>query len=232
MAGYWDRYGRGATVCHRWPIEAKLGVVTAITVVALLIPVEHWPLFGVLLAVVFVGHSLARIPLAYLMRRLAFFLPLVLMLGATIPAAEGFSGGWETMWLIVFRSVVTFLALVWLVSVAPFDLLLATLNRYRCPPVLTATMACMYRYVYVLWDELGRMQTARRARTFKRLPRWRQWYEGAQLIGMLLLRAFGRAERVHGAMLARGFAGRVRFFDTRLLREVGRESGGDDDDAG
>ncbi len=232
MASYWDRFGRGATVCHRLPVEVKLALVVVITVTALIVPVRAWPVHGVLLALVFTGHSLAEVPMAYLMRRLAFFLPLVLMLSVTIPAAQGFAGGWEMMWLIVFRALVTFLTLLWLVSVAPFDLLLATLNRYRCPPVLTATMACMYRYVYVLWDELGRMQTARRARTFKRLPRWRQWYEGAQLIGMLLLRAFSRAERVHGAMLARGWTGHVHFFDMRMLEQVAPGSEGDDDGGG
>lgn len=232
MASYWDRYGRSASVCHRLPVEAKVAVVVAITAVALIIPVSLWPMHGVLLALVFAGHALARVPMTYLLRRLVFFLPLVLLLSVTIPAAQGFAGGWETMWLIVFRALVTFLTLLWLVSVAPFDLLLATLNRFRCPPVLTATMACMYRYVYVLWDELRRMQTARQARSFGRLSRWQQWSEGGQLIGMLLLRSFGRAERVHGAMLARGWTGHVRFFDVRLLEQAAAGSGEKDDVAG
>jgi cobalt/nickel transport system permease protein len=74
------------------------------------------------------------------------------------------------------------------------------------PPLLVATLQFMDRYRHVLLDELDRMATARRARTFRR-RRALPWALLGGLIGMLFLRTFERAERVHGAMLARGWNG-------------------------
>jgi len=57
------------------------------------------------------------------------------------------------------------------------------------------------------------MRTARQARTFGSPGLAFRWRIATQLIGMLLVRAMSRAERVHGAMCARGWDGRVRSLD-------------------
>ena len=68
----------------------------------------------------------------------------------------------------------------------------------------------MYRYIFLLWEELASLRNARDARDFGQS--WRQrWVMNAQMIGLLLLRAMERAERSHQAMLARGWDGTVRF---------------------
>ncbi|MCH8829637.1 MAG: energy-coupling factor transporter transmembrane protein EcfT, partial [Planctomycetes bacterium] len=76
-----------------------------------------------------------------------------------------------------------------------------------------AMLSFMYRYFYVLWDELDKMRIARRARSFGDGRLWFRWTTSAQMIGMLLLRALDRADRVHGAMCARGWDGHVRRLD-------------------
>jgi cobalt/nickel transport system permease protein len=103
---------------------------------------------------------------------------------------------------------------LWLINVMPFDQLLVTLRKLRVPAILVATLAFMYRYVYVLWDELDRMRTARRARSFGSGSLLMRWKTSAQLIGMLLVRSMARAERVHGAMCARGWNGQVRTLES------------------
>ena len=67
----------------------------------------------------------------------------------------------------------------------------------------------MERYVHVLTDELSRMITARRARSFRR-GGILTWSLITGMLGMLLLRSFERAERVHAAMVARGWDGTIR----------------------
>jgi cobalt/nickel transport system permease protein len=64
----------------------------------------------------------------------------------------------------------------------------------------------------VLVEELDRMATARRARTFTR-RRALPWGLLTGLIGMLFLRTFERGERVHGAMVARGWQGTLHHLD-------------------
>jgi cobalt/nickel transport system permease protein len=56
------------------------------------------------------------------------------------------------------------------------------------------------------------MTQARRSRTFRRSGLL-DWIMGTGLIGMLLVRSFERGERVHSAMLARGWDGTIRSLD-------------------
>jgi cobalt/nickel transport system permease protein len=63
----------------------------------------------------------------------------------------------------------------------------------------------MYRYLFVLSDELVRMRRAKLARSL----RWNLWSEFRLLgnfWGVLFVRAFERAERIHAAMCARGWS--------------------------
>jgi cobalt/nickel transport system permease protein len=210
---YLDRYGRARSICHRLPAGFKLFAAVAVIAVGLCLPGERWPAFGALASLVLIGHSLARIPLAYLGRRLAIFLPMVLLFSLSVPLSQGFRAGWEIMAKMLLGSTLAFLTLLWLVNVMPFDQLLVTLRRLRVPDVFVATLAFMYRYTFVLWDELDKMRTARRARTFGAPGVGLRWKVSTQLIGMLLIRAMERAERVHGAMCARGWDGRVRTLD-------------------
>jgi cobalt/nickel transport system permease protein len=212
-SSYLDRYGRARSLCHRLPSGWKLLLTLAVIVAGVSLPPERWPVHGVLAAVVFMGLSVARVPLAYIGRRLAVFLPMLLLLSLSLPLSQGFATGWELMFAILLRSTLAFLAALWLVNVMPFDQLLVTLRRCWVPELLIAMLAFMYRYLFVLWDELDKMRNARRARTFGSAGRLLRWKTDAQLIGMLLIRAMTRAERVHGSMCARGWTGRVRFLD-------------------
>ncbi|MDA1015373.1 MAG: energy-coupling factor transporter transmembrane component T [Planctomycetota bacterium] len=223
----------GSSVCHRLPDLVKLWLALGVVGIVLSIPVHNsavrhansvedvlqsarnWPVHGVLACVIFIGHSVARIPLVYLLRRLLLFLPMVMMLSISLPAAEGFntSAGWTLMFSILFRSSLAFMAMLWLINVLPFDRMLTTLRRLWIPEVLLSMLAFMHRYLFVLWEELGRMTTARQARTFGKASLWFRWQSSARMVGTLLIRAMTRAERVHQAMLARGWDGRMRSID-------------------
>ena len=86
------------------------------------------------------------------------------------------------------------------------------MRKLGMPLVLVATLEFMERYRHVLVDELDRMATARRARTFNR-RRALSWSLLAGLIGELFLRTFERGERVYGAMVARGWQGTLHHLD-------------------
>ena len=208
-ADFLDRFSRGSTVCHRLNARFKVLVTLAVIVLAASLPGSMWPAQGCLACLVFAALSLAEIPLAYLARRMALFLPLVAMTALAVPLSRGFAGGWETALGIVIRTTVAFLAALWLVSTTPFDRLLSALNRLGLPRLFTAMLAFVFRYLSVLFDELARMRTAQRARTFGARPVKSGWRNAVQLVGMLLIRALDRAERIHGAMCSRGWTGKT-----------------------
>jgi cobalt/nickel transport system permease protein len=193
--------------------RARLLAAAAVIVTGALFPPEFWPVHGVLLVLVFAAQSLARIPLSYLRRRLALFLPVVCLLSLSFPLAQGFRDGWAIAAAILLRTTLAFMAALWLVNVVPLERMLIALRRLYLPEVLVAMLAFMHRYVFVLWDELERMRTARRARSFGPVSFRQRWSGSTQVIGMLLIRAMDRAGRVHGAMCARGWDGRIRTLD-------------------
>jgi cobalt/nickel transport system permease protein len=191
----------------------KLGLAASAIAAGMAIPPEHWPAHGALLCVLFAAMSLACMPFRFVARRLGGFLAVAIFFAISVPLSQGFRGGWVIFAGILFRATESFLAGLWLVNVIPFDQLLATLSRCGVPNVLIAILAFMYRFLFVLWDELERMRIARQARTFQRGGFLFRWQTGTHLIGMLLIRALSRSERVYGAMCARGWDGRLRSLD-------------------
>jgi len=212
-ADFLDRYSRGTTICHALPVRPKVVLTLAVIALTVLLPVSLWPALGCLACLVFAALSVAEIPVAYVVRRVAIFLPLILMTALAVPLSRGFAGGWETALGIVLRAVVAFLAALWLVSTTPFDRLLAGLCRLGLPRLFAALLAFVYRYLFVLFDELARMRTAQRARTLSPRALRANWRSSIQLVGTLLIRALDRAERIHGAMCARGWCGKMHTLD-------------------
>ena len=122
-------------------------------------------------------------------------------------------GGWGVVALaLLVKDSLAFLATVLLVRVTTFRKVLVAIRKLGGPRLLVATLHFMYRYLFVLADELDRMLHARRARTFRHSGRL-EWLLLSGLIGRLFLRSFERGERVHDAMLARGWDGTVRTLD-------------------
>ncbi len=204
--------GSHQSLCHAIPSNWKLGLTLAVIVGASLIPAENWPAHGLLLTVVFAALSLANVTIPYLLRRLSLFLPLLIAFGLTLPATQwSNSAAWAWMIGLWLRCTISFLAGLWLIHVLPLTDLLSTLLRWGCPPLLVAMLSFMYRYIFILWDELARLRHARDARDFGKGTTRMRWTTNSQLVGLLLLRSMERAERTHQAMLARGWDGSPRF---------------------
>jgi cobalt/nickel transport system permease protein len=212
-----ERHGEGDGPLHRLDARLKL-VATLLYVVAVVAtPIGWWRALaaeGLLLAFI-VGLSGA--PPRELLTRWLGFLVLVGFLAAMVaqshPRRHEF-GAAAVAATILAKNSLAFVAMLTLVNVTPFRKVLAAMGRLGVPTVLVATLQFMYRYLHVLGDELDRMIKARRSRTFRRSGRL-DWGLLTGLIGILFLRAFERGERVHAAMLARGWDGTIRTLDGR-----------------
>ena len=73
------------------------------------------------------------------------------------------------------------------------------------PQVFAVQLQFLYRYIFVLTEESGRAGRARELRSCGKKGQGIGSF--ASLTGHLLLRTWQRAERIHMAMLARGFTG-------------------------
>jgi cobalt/nickel transport system permease protein len=90
--------------------------------------------------------------------------------------------------------------------------LLVGLQRLRVPALLVEIASFMVRYVDVVADEMRRMRIARESRGFQagHLGHVRVL---AQAAGALFIRSYERGERVHLAMLSRGYTGALPVLD-------------------
>jgi len=118
-----------------------------------------------------------------------------------------------TTGLFTFVSILLrFFLTVWisflLISVTGFIPICYALNSVlHIPSIFVNQLLFLYRYIFILIEESIRVIRAHQIRSFhNRIPLRTFGY----LIGYLLLRTLNRAERIHVAMLARGFDGRVR----------------------
>jgi cobalt/nickel transport system permease protein len=105
-----------------------------------------------------------------------------------------------------------------LVGVTGFVAICHALERLGMPRVFAVQLLFLYRYIFVLADEGGRASRARELRSFGKRGATVGSY--GSLVGHLLLRTWQRAERVHMAMLGRGFTGE---FHARQTIGFGRE---------
>ncbi len=105
---------------------------------------------------------------------------------------------------IVIRSTLSLLTILLLTNTTPFAEVLQVLRKYHFSPLFVTVLALMYRYLFVLIDEVERMQRARRSRLFQR-NRLQLWRMLSTMIGQLFVRSSERAERIYAAMCARGW---------------------------
>jgi cobalt/nickel transport system permease protein len=207
-------HGGRAGPLHRLDARGKLLATLAFVVAVVATPAGSWRLLGAMgLALTFLVGLSGAAPRT-LFSRWTGFLVLVGFLSALVApglAARSGSGVAETFFGVLAKNSLAFLAMLLLAAVTPWPDLILAMGRLGVPRVLVATLLFMERYLHVLLDELGRMITARRARSFRRrAPVSLAWGLLTGMLGMLLLRSFERAERVHAAMLARGWDGTIR----------------------
>jgi cobalt/nickel transport system permease protein len=206
------------SVTHRLPAHVKIVAAFLVAVVIATTP-NQLPLayagIAVLLAVV---ARLSRVPGRFLLVRLvvvvpfllaAFLLPLVAsgprieVLGLSVSQA-GLWGGFG----VAARALLGATTSLLLVATTEVPDLLRGLERLRVPPLLTQIAALMVRYLEVIVAEVSRQRRAMTARGYD--PRWLwQLRPLTAGLGVLFVRSYERGERVHSAMLARGFTGRL-----------------------
>lgn len=175
-----------------------------------------WAIYGAGLASVLL---LSRVTLLVLLRRVAVEFSFV---GAVLLGTLFQSGGeviWSWGWLqvttqglttlgsVAFKALLSLLTLNLLTLTTTFPALLHGLVVLRTPPLLVAILASMYRYIGVLIAEFNAMRRAAASRNFLIGSRRRQRLVIGNMIGSLFIRTYERGDRIHQAMLARGYRG-------------------------
>ncbi len=216
-AGHGHRlHYHGHSVVHRAPAHLKLVALLAFTLVVVATPREAWLWYAGYAALLLGVIGASRVPPLYLARRMVVEVPFaafaVLMpFVATGPRVEVLGlvvsepGLVAAGALLVKGSLGVLASLTLAATTEPTDLLRG-LQRLRVPDVIVQIAGFMVRYLDVVTAELGRMLVALRSRGCDpRSPR--HWPTLARSLGALFIRSYERGERVHLAMVSRGYTG-------------------------
>lgn len=222
-AGHAHRlYRPGHSPVHALPPHTKLAAVFCFVLVVVSTPRESMWAFGLYAALLGVVAYASRVPLPFLLKRLLIEVPFVAFAVLMPFVAEGervdvlgmslsVNGLWGA-WNVLAKGTLGVAASVLLASTTELRSLLLGLQRLKLPPLLVQIASFMIRYGDVITDEMRRMKIARESRGFEARG-VRQWGVLAKSAGALFIRSYERGERVHLAMVSRGYAGSMPVID-------------------
>jgi cobalt/nickel transport system permease protein len=183
-------------------LDARAKLISVIIMLAFIGTARPWTashaLFYASLAVAAVIAS--RLPWAGVLRRLAVILPfsLTFALLSWISTGDPIRAAG-----LVSRSAVSCAFAVVLIGVTPVAALLDGIRSMGAPRMLMVVSQFLYRYLFVLFDQSMRVRQASACRGGFR------WAAASGAAAALFASSQERAERIHWAMLARGFHGSI-----------------------
>lgn len=226
-----DKYSDRSSPIHRLDPRTKIATAIVFVIMVVVTPPGEWQAFAIYLLFLSLLTLITKVPPLYILKRSLVVIPFVVLIGIFIPFLKtgGASGSYNVwMWdipksnLILFGSIIakswlSVITLVLLTATTQFSDVLKGLERMRMPKVMVMILSFMYRYIFVLTDEVLRMKQARDSRSFGD-KRSRQIKTIGNMIGTLFLRSYERGERVYAAMVSRGFDGEIRTLSCMTMR--------------
>jgi len=209
----------GGEVLNRLDPRVKLLLCLVFALVAAVARQPAALLFSFIMGVFLAGIS--RISPPGILRRLIpvnlFILFLWVFLPFTVSGSTVFSlgpleasrEGILQAGAITVKSNAIMLALIALVSSTSIFTLGHALQAIGVPGKLVHLFFFTFRYIHVIYREYQRILQAMAVRGFRPRTDLHTYRSYATLIGILLMRSFDRAQRVHQAMKCRGFDGRL-----------------------
>jgi cobalt/nickel transport system permease protein len=228
-----DPYQPHSSPIHTLDARVKFVLSLAFILTTALTPEAAWPVYILLFSLIIAVVILSELGVGFVLKRAVLALPFVLAALPVIFTLEGnplftvplgpwtltvYRTGLERFISIALKSWISVLAAIVLAASTPFPDLLMAMRAVRVPRLLVAIFGLMWRYLFVLADEVLRMLRARAARSgHSDQPdlkpggkvTWRARVAGG-MAGSLFLRAFERSDRIYMAMLSRGYDGEVR----------------------
>ena len=226
-----DQYHFTGSRVHALDARVKVMVTVLFILSNALLPDGSWAAFALAWLFVLTINDLAGLGLGFSLKRSIVALPFALVAVSAIFSPGGTPLAiWEVGFItltptlqglirffsILLRSWLSVQMAILLVATTQFPDLIHALEHLRLPKTLTTIIAFLFRYLFVLTNEVFRVLRARDARSAGipgvksggRLS-WRIRTTGS-MAGQLFLRSYERSDRIYQAMISRGYAGHIR----------------------
>jgi cobalt/nickel transport system permease protein len=234
-----DRYHETESFLHRLDPRVKVVVTVVFILSNALLPDGAWMAFGLSWLFLLTANLLSNLGIGFTFRRSLVALPFALIALTVLFSIPGkplstfhflfwdftiTDAGFLRFLSILIRSWLSVQMALLLVATARFPDIIHALEHLRVPGILTTIIAFLYRYLFVLADEVYRLMRARESRSAGAPGRraggslaWRAGVAG-NMAGQLFLRSYERSDRVYNAMLARGYKGQMQTVNAHELR--------------
>jgi cobalt/nickel transport system permease protein len=217
-----DRYHETDSFLHRLDPRVKVVIALAFILSNALLPDGAWFAFGLSWLFLLAANLRSSLGIGFTFRRSLVALPFALI---AITVLFSLPGKPLRFVSILVRSWLSVQMAILLVAVVRFPDLIHALEHLRVPSILTTIIAFLYRFLFVLVDEVFRLMRARESRSAAVATgmrsggsvAWRARVAG-NMAGQLFLRSYERSDRVYNAMLARGYKGHLETINPHDLR--------------
>ena len=215
-----EPFARGQSYVHR--LDPRVRITVGALFSCLVAVSSSFEALGAAFLFAFGLVLLARLDLKAVCRRLAVVIGFLVLLWLILPLTYtgdpvGHLGPlvWHRPGVVLaarisLKSFAILLAFTALLATMPVSTVGHALGRLGISGKLVQLLLMCYRYIFVIEQEYRRLNAAMRIRAFRPRTRLHTYRSYAYLAGMLFVRAAARAERVHQAMLCRGFQGRFQ----------------------
>jgi cobalt/nickel transport system permease protein len=211
------------TPIHLLPAEVKILTLVTFIFIVVATPIEAMWAFVLYAGLLGAMAAVAALPPRVILPRMVVEVPFLLF-AALMPftgpdpqvqvlGLELSQPGLWAAWGIIAKGTIGVLAAIILAATTPTRDLLTGLTALHVPPMLVQIASFMLRYMHVVGNEMARMKVARESRGFQATG-VQSWPVIAQSAGALFIRSYERGERVHLAMLSRGYTGSLPTLDT------------------
>lgn len=197
-----DKYANLNSCLSRLPVKFKVLFCLAFVLLVVLTPINlklAFMIYGFILSLLVL---ISRIPVSFFLRRLLTILPFVTLIAISALFIQ--EDGGVIFLSCLIRAVLVILSLTLLIQTTYFNQLLNALAQLRVPGLIIMLLSFMYRYLFVLEDEILRKKRALESRSAGKKD-WRIMKSTANLAGNLFIHTYERAERIYLAMCARGY---------------------------
>jgi cobalt/nickel transport system permease protein len=214
---------------HQLDARVKIIFTLAFILAISLTPSGAWPAFILFLSIDISVNLLSKLSIGFVQKRALLVLPFIL---SAIPLiflgpqpVITFTPGSNLIIPISTQGVIRFISIAFkawisvqmailLASSTPFSEILSGFRLLHIPGIFISIIEMMWRYLFLMVAEVGRMIRARASRSSRPSDRrssggsiiWRAFVTGG-MAGSLFVRSIERSERVYAAMLSRGYNG-------------------------
>ena len=197
-----DAYANIDSPIHRLGTGFKMLLSVVSLLLIVLTPAAYYGHF-ILYAVSMIALILfSKVPPSFIFKRLGNIMPFILI----VSISSLFRGGFALFLSYTVKSALATSLMIVLYSTMKFTEVLSTLRSIGVPSLITDLFSFMYRYSFLLEDQLLRTLRACESRSFNARKPFFKLKVMSNILGTIFIRTYERAERVYLAMCARGYS--------------------------